>query len=66
MQEEVINAIINRRKELKISQRKLAMLTDINRTHVGKIELMQLSPTLTTLDKLLTVLGLELVIMEKQ
>lgn len=66
MQEEIIKSIISRRKELKISQRELAKLTDINRAHVGKIEVMQISPTLATLDKLLPALGLELIIREKQ
>ncbi len=66
MQEEIIKSIIAKRKDLKISQRELAKLTNINRTHVGKIEAMQLSPTLATLDKLLPALGLELIIREKQ
>ena len=54
----IITAMINRRKELGLSQRDLANLCEIPQSSVARIEANQTVPKLDTLLKIFTKLGL--------
>lgn len=54
--------LVNRRKELGITQQELASMTGISRASVSNFENLSAMPKLETIIKIATVLGLELTI----
>ncbi|TAE19429.1 MAG: helix-turn-helix domain-containing protein [Bacteroidetes bacterium] len=65
LKKELGSVIRTRRKELRIKQKDLAILAQINPNTLGKIEQGQGNPTLEVLGKLFDVLGLTLQISVK-
>lgn len=51
--------IISERKKQKLSQGKLALLSDIDRTYMGKIEKGKVNTTLKTLHKISSILKVD-------
>jgi len=60
----ILSAIIDRRNELGLSQRDLAKMCDIPQSTVARLETFTVSPTIDTLLKILTPLGLTLTVTE--
>lgn len=61
-QARIVNAIINQRNALGLSQRNLADICGIPQSSIARIESFQTTPNLTTLLKILRPLGLKLTI----
>jgi transcriptional regulator with XRE-family HTH domain len=57
---EVAKRIVSERKRQNITQEKLAIMSDVDRTHMGLIEQGRRRPTLSTLYKLAGALGISL------
>ena len=64
MMAKLISSIIDRRNELGLSQRDLAKLCKIPQSTVARIEKLTVSPTVDTLFKILSPLGLTLTVSE--
>lgn len=62
MMAKIVSAIIDRRTDLGLSQRDLAELCKIPQSTVARIEKQTVSPTVDTLFKILTPLGLTLTV----
>jgi len=62
----VINALKTRRRELNLSQLQVAELADLSINTINKMENEESSPTLDTLEKVASVLGLEITTTKKQ
>lgn len=60
MEEKIINAMIERRKELNISYRGLQRLTGVDSTHLVRIERGEVLPSIGTISKLYNALGLDI------
>lgn len=60
----ILSAIIKKRNELGLSQRDLAKICDIPQSTVARLEKLTVSPTIDTLFKILTPLGLTLTVTE--
>lgn len=60
----IMSAIIKKRNELGLSQRDLAKLCKIPQSTVARIEKLTVSPTVDTLFKILSPLGLTLTVSE--
>ena len=60
---QIVNIIVNRRKELGISQRKLAEMCEISKSSVTRIESFETIPNLDTLLRVFQALKLRIVIM---
>lgn len=60
-----IGSIVKRRKELKMSQAKLAQACGIPQSTIGRIESKAFVPSMQTLEKICQVLGMEFVCIEK-
>lgn len=61
----LVDRIIQRRKELKISQVKLAERCGLKQSVIARMEIGETIPTISTLEKIMEVLGLEIVCKEK-
>lgn len=62
MMTEVVNALIQQRKDLGITQRELAEICDMPQSSIARIETFRTSPTLDTLVKLFNKLKMQFVI----
>lgn len=60
MMTDVVNAIIQQRKDRGLSQRELAALSGVKQPQIARIETLKSTPQLDTLLKLLTPLGYKL------
>lgn len=60
-----VENIIKKRKELKLSQAKLAKACDVPQSTIGRIESKKFLPSMQTLEKIFQVLGMEFVCREK-
>ena len=60
---QIVNIIVNRRKELGITQRKLAEMCEISKSSVTRIESFETIPNLDTLLRIFQALKLRVVIM---
>ncbi len=64
MSREILEKFANKlkiiRKERNLSQEELALLCDIDRTYIGRIENLKRNPTLVILDKLANGLGIDI------
>jgi predicted transcriptional regulator len=60
---QIVNIIVNRRKELGITQRKLAEMCEISKSSVTRIESFETIPNLDTLLRIFQALKLRIVIM---
>jgi len=58
--ESLAQIIIRRRKQLKITQIDLALLSDISTRHLSDIETARVSATIETLSKICETMGLEI------
>lgn len=65
-QVELVSKIIKKRKELGITQRKLAELTGIKQPAIARIESFRATPQIDTIFKMLQPLGLKLELVEEK
>ena len=61
----IVDRIIKKRKELKISQAKLAEWCGLKQSVIARMETRETIPTISTLEKIMRILGLEIVCKQK-
>lgn len=62
MMTEIVNSLIQQRKDLGLSQRELAEMCDMPQSSIARIETFKTSPTLDTLVKLFSILKMRFVV----